>query len=539
MCGSNNPIYEHLEENLVGRGPEARGSFLGLFGWPTVVHDPETWAQGPMVLTHGADWYRSLGVDQAGTKLLYLGGVVNNSGLVEVPLGQTMGKILVEQAGGTVEGKAVKAIQLGGASGGFLPAEHLNAALDFEELAELGLSMGSGGFQVLGDGTCMVAQALALTVRCVEGGCRNRETCARKLEVIQRLLIEVEEGRGSPEHMTSLESQALDLINPEFQGAERSVARATLTALKYFRKDFEDHIFLGTCASGQSREITSAPCQAACPAGIDIPTYLALVGRGEYEQAVEIIRQDNPFPWACGLICTRPCESVCIRGEMDEALSIMSLKAVAAGKTFERTGDYPLPAKEPDRAEKVAVVGAGPAGLSAAYFLALKGYPVTVFESLPKAGGLLRYGIPEYRLPKAILDREIEAIQQLGVEIKCDSAIGPDFSLDHLRGQGYKAFFLGLGASKSVNLGLEGEGRLRGVLPALDFLRSVALGVRTKPADKVVVVGGGNAAIDAARTCIRLGCEKVYIAYRRTRKEMPAWAWRFTRPRKRASSCSS
>jgi NADH-quinone oxidoreductase subunit F len=272
---------------------------------------------------------------------------------------------------------------------------------------------------------------------------------------------------------------------------------------------------------GLKRE-SSAPCQLNCPAGIDVPSYVAMIGLGRYEEAIEIIRQDNPFPWVCGLVCPNPCESWCQRRYLDKPLCIKDLKGLAAKMVMDKGRGYKIPEPKAAYKEKVAVIGSGPAGLTAAYFLAWEGYPVTVFEAMPEPGGLMIAGIPEFRLPRHVVQREIEAIEEMGVEIVVSSPVGNDLTLDHLRKDGYKAFFLGIGAWESFKLGIEGENDFPQVLGALNFLKDVSFGLRAKPANSVAIVGGGNAAIDTARTCVRLGSQSVSIVYRRTRSEMPA-----------------
>lgn len=523
LCGAEAPQITYLEEVLSNRAPVERGVTGGLFGWPTVMHDPETWCQVPLVLAQGPQWYRSLGRDGlSGTKLVHLAGPLAEPGLHEVPLGISIADIFSGPGGGLTDSPRIKAVQMGGPSGGFLPAEMLELALDYEILAEVGLSMGSGGMEILDDSICLVARTLELASGCIGDSCDQVIDCDRRLNRIKRLLREIEENRGTASHLFSLERVGVELLGHEVMGSGRSVARPLLTSLAYFRHDYDHHLSTGVCATGKRYGLDTAPCQAACPAGIDVPSYLALIGEGKYTEAVALIRQDNPLAWTCGLVCTHPCEAVCTRSEMDEPISIMCLKGFAADQIMEN-GGYPRPPMEVPKDEKVAVIGAGPAGLSAAYFLTLRGYPVTIFEALPLAGGVLSVGIPEYRLPAKVVAAEVQAILDLGVELKTGVRIGRDVTIDELREQGYKAFFAGLGAPIGMNLGIDGERELLHVYDAMSYLSQVRMGRQMRPADEVIVVGGGNAAIDAARTCVRLGCKRVVIAYRRTRREMPAW----------------
>ncbi len=262
-----------------------------------------------------------------------------------------------------------------------------------------------------------------------------------------------------------------------------------------------------------------APCQIACPAGIDIQGYLALIARGAYTEAVHLIKERLPLPGIIGRVCPHPCETACRRNIVDDPLPICALKRYAA----DHSEDYIPEIKSPS-GFKVAVVGSGPAGLSAAYYLAEEGHSVTIFEALPKSGGMLRYGIPDYRLPQDVLDEEVESILRMGVELKTGTALGKDFTIESLFSEGFDAVFLGIGAHKSSTMRVEGED-LEGVLPGTDFLRSVVTGKPMELGKKVVVIGGGNTAIDAARTALRLGTEEVTIVYRRSRAEMPATDW--------------
>ncbi len=261
-----------------------------------------------------------------------------------------------------------------------------------------------------------------------------------------------------------------------------------------------------------------SPCTNACPNRVNAHAYVALIAQGKYREAMEVILRTLPFPGVIGRICPHPCESACRRGDVDEPVSICSLKRFVADRVD--IEDVPLPKIE-KQDEKVAIIGSGPAGLTAAHFLALAGYEVTVFEALPVSGGMLRVGIPDYRLPPEVLDKEIRAITRLGVEIKLNTALGRDITIEELFSLGYRAIYIAIGAHKSLKLNIPGED-VEGVIPGVEFLRRVNLGELNRLQGRVVVVGGGDVAVDAARSALRLGAEKVTIVYRRTREEMPA-----------------
>ncbi|MCK4478809.1 FAD-dependent oxidoreductase [Candidatus Bathyarchaeota archaeon] len=262
------------------------------------------------------------------------------------------------------------------------------------------------------------------------------------------------------------------------------------------------------------------PCRAACPADVNVQGYIALIQQGKFRESVELIRKSMPFPAICGRVCFSPCQDACIRKEIDKPVGIRYLKRLAADIEREqgRIKANPIPKIH---IEKVAIIGAGPAGLSAAYELAKLGYPISVFELMPEAGGMMRYGIPDHRLRKYVVSNEIAYIQDLGVEIKTGIKFGKDVQLDTLRNNGYKAVFVAIGMQLSLKLRIPGED-LEGVFHAVEFLRDVSKGKSFDIREKVVVIGGGNSAIDAARTSLRLGAKDVTILYRRSRKEMPA-----------------
>jgi NADPH-dependent glutamate synthase beta subunit-like oxidoreductase/ferredoxin len=339
-------------------------------------------------------------------------------------------------------------------------------------------------------------------------------------EEILDLLTDVAVGRAGEDHLPAIDTLITSLLE---NGRDEAIGmgRILKLTLRAHTEVFVSHVLNRNCATGECFRLTPAPCQMACPAGIDVPTYVSLIGLGRDADAIEVIRKDNPFPWVCGLVCTRPCEFMCVRGRIDTPVSIKSLKGFAAERALSNR-EYRNPEKAPDKGKKVFVIGAGPGGMSAAYYLALKGYRVTVIEALPVAGGMMMIGIPRYRLPLEVIEREVEMIRELGVEFRFNTRFGRDVTLETLKAEGGDAFFFAIGAHRSFKMNIPGEKDFPGVFPAIDFLGAVALGDRTMPGNRVVVVGGGNVAIDAARTCLRLGCRSVTIAYRRTRSEMPA-----------------
>lgn len=269
-------------------------------------------------------------------------------------------------------------------------------------------------------------------------------------------------------------------------------------------------------------------CQETCPVHIDIRRYIGLIADGKFGEALEVVRERNPLPSTCGRVCNHPCESACNRGRQDEPLAIDALKRFVsdweAALFKEGKVQWPSPVKH-TRKEKVAIVGAGPAGLTVAHDLALRGFRPTVFEAAPVPGGMLYLGIPEYRLPRDVIETDVNYIKNLGVKIHLETPIGPDLTLADLRKKGFKAIFLGIGAHKGLKLNVPGEDDFEGFMDCIVFLRRVNLGDQTKPGDRVIVIGGGNSAIDAARTAQRLDCDEVHIVYRRSRREMPASPW--------------
>jgi NADPH-dependent glutamate synthase beta subunit-like oxidoreductase len=369
--------------------------------------------------------------------------------------------------------------------------------------------------------SCPVSQTISGLRETIESGRLSNPRSRRIAEEILDLLADVAWGRAGEDHLGAIASLADELAYDKASAAAMAAAKAVVDAICEHREVFQSHIDTHNCATGDCVRLVPAPCQMTCPAGIDIPTYVNLIGRGHDAEAIEVIRQDNPFPWVCGLVCTRPCELMCVRGRVDKPISIKFLKAFAAERALSDR-HYRNPAKEPEKGKRIAVIGAGPGGMTAAYYLALKGYGVSVFEALPVAGGMMMLGIPRYRLPREVIDREVAMLEDLGVEFRFNRRYGKDMTLDGIKAEGFDAVFLAIGAHQSFKLNIPGETEFPQVIEAVDLLRRVALGDRRIPGKHAVIVGGGNVAIDAARTCLRLGSEEVTIAYRRTRAEMPA-----------------
>ncbi len=369
--------------------------------------------------------------------------------------------------------------------------------------------------------SCIVFRTYTELAELIASGRLNHPRALRRAEDLLDLIKDVCTGSSGPSHLQAILKAVLTFMVEEPPEISGEIKRIVGSALESHQEVFSSHIETHNCPTGDCDFLTPAPCQMACPAGIDVASYVSLIGEGRFSEAVEIIRRDNPFPWVCGLVCTHPCEFVCVRGRIDAPIAIMNLKAYAAERAVSERA-YQNPVKAEDLDYKVAIVGAGPAGLTAAYYLGLKGYQVTVIEALPYTGGMMMAGIPRYRLPREVIDREVAFIEELGVTFRFNTKLGRDTTLEQLRSEGFRAFFVATGAHASFDLNIKGEKDFPQVIDAISFLRNVSKGERHIPGKRVAVVGGGNVAIDAARTLIRLGCEDAILVYRRTRSEMPA-----------------
>lgn len=519
VCGEETALMASIEGH---RGmPRPRPPFpatKGLFGKPTNINNVETLANVPTILREGAEAFARLGTaGSKGTKTFALTGKINNSGLIEVPMGITLDRVINEIGGGVLGNGKFKAAQTGGPSGGCLPARLKDLPIEYETLAKAGSIMGSGGLVIMDESTCMVDLAryfLAFTQKESCGECTPcRIGTRRMLDILEKICA----GKGEPGDITELETLGRVIKDTALCGLGQTAPNPVLTTLRYFREEYEEHIFQKHCRAAVCTALVVSPCHHSCPAGVKAHRYVREVAQGNFENAYLVVRENMPLPSVCGTVCFHPCESRCRRGQLDDPIAIRALKdaAVRFGrKAEERTGP---PAARTGK--KVAVVGSGPAGLTAAYYLSkVCGHDVTIFEKLPVVGGMLHTGIPRYRLPAGDLEHDINIVRAAGVKIRTRTEVS---SVAELKQQGFDAVFLSLGAHMSWNLGVDGE-TSEGVFDCIAFLRDVSLGKRPAVGQRVGVVGGGNSAIDAARTALRLGAREVVVLYRRTQDAMPA-----------------
>ncbi len=523
VCGEETALMTSIEGN---RGePRPRPPFpanKGLWGKPSCLNNVETFANIAPILLKGPQWYASYGTDKSkGTKVFALAGAVVNTGMVEVPVGMPLGEIIYDIGGGVPNGKHFKAAQMGGPSGGCIPKEHLNVPVDYESLNELGAIMGSGGMIVMDEDSCMVDVARFFLDFVQDESCGKCPPCRvgtkRMLEIVTRIC----EGKGEEGDIEKLIELGTQIKDTALCGLGQTAPNPVLSTIRYFRSEYEAHIRDKKCPAGVCPALVKAPCSNACPAGVNIPGFVSLIGEKRYAEALQLHRERNPFASVCARVCFHTCEDKCRRSALDESLSIRGLKRFMAEQ--EVVVQLPQALESDQNAKrKIAIVGAGPAGLSCGYFLARLGYNPTVFESEPRPGGMLVQAIPAYRLPREELAREVRMIERMGVTIETNSKLGRDFTLESLKKDGYEAAFLAVGAPLGTKMGLPGEDA-EGVSEALRFLREYNIRGSAPVGRQVVVIGGGNAAIDAARTAIRLGAESVTVLYRRTRAEMPAY----------------
>jgi NADH-quinone oxidoreductase subunit F len=507
--------------------PRARPPFpaqAGIDGKPTNINNVETWANVPLIVKNGADWYGEVGTaDSKGTKIFSLAGKVNNTGLVEVPIGSTVKEVIFDIGGGIPKGRAFKAVQMGGPAGGCVPPQFLNLTIDYDTIQRIGAIMGSGGMVVMDENNCMVEIARFFLSFTQSESCGKCAPCRLGTTQLLETLSRITRGEGRMEDIDTIRELGETMAEASLCGLGQASPKPALSTLKYFLKEFEDHIQEHRCAGAVCDSMVISACQHACPAGIDVPNYVAAVAEGDYAKSVEIIRERNPFPAVCGRICIHPCEYKCRRGELDEPVAIRALKRLASDWYFKNIG----PQRDPfpvTRKEKVAVVGAGPAGLTCAYYLAKMGYQTTVFEAGSVAGGMLGIAVPEFRLPRQVIEEEIQYIENCGVDIRYNSPIDAKHTFNDLLSEGYSAVFIAAGAQTSKRIGIPGEEEdLEGIYYGLEFLSEVRAGKDVPLSGKTVIIGGGNVAVDVARTALRSGAQDAHIFCLEPRDEMPAW----------------
>jgi len=525
VCGEETALMASIEGQ---RGmPRARPPFpaqAGIDGKPTNINNVETWANLPLIVKNGADWYGQVGTaDSKGTKIFSLAGKVINTGLVEVPIGSTVKEVIFDIGGGIPKGRAFKAVQMGGPAGGCVPPQFLNLTIDYDTIQRIGAIMGSGGMVVMDENNCMVEIARFFLSFTQSESCGKCAPCRLGTTQLLEILTRITRGEGRLEDIDTIRELGDTMSEASLCGLGQASPKPALSTLKYFLKEFEDHIQEHRCAGAVCDAMVISACQHACPAGIDVPNYVAAVAEGDYEKSVEIIRERNPFPAVCGRICIHPCEYKCRRGELDQPVAIRALKRLASDWYFKNIG----PQREPFpviRKEKVAVVGAGPAGLTCAYFLAKMGYQITVFEAGSVAGGMLGIAVPEFRLPRQVIEEEIQYIENCGVEIRYNSPIDAKHTFNDLLSEGYSAVFIAAGAQASKRIGIPGEDEdLEGLYYGLEFLSEVRGGKDVPLSGKTVIIGGGNVAVDVARTALRSGARDAHIFCLEPRDEMPAW----------------
>ena len=526
VCGEETALIASLEGEA-GR-PRPRPPFpaqKGLWGKPTNINNVETWYNIAPIVTKGPAWFTETGSPKsAGTKVFSLVGKVHSTGLVEMPLGTPLKTFIYDIGEGGVAGREIKAVQTGGPSGGCIPQEMFDTPVDYESLGQLGSIMGSGGMVVMDEDNCMVDVARYFIEFTHSESCGKCIPCRVGLDKSLRILNRITEGAGTMHHLELLDELSRYIRECSLCGLGQTAPNPVLTTLRHFRREFEDHIVERRCQAGVCEELALSPCENSCPLHMNIPRFLQLYKEGRLEDAFEAVIMDNPLPSSTGRVCQHPCDSRCRRQTVDESVNMREVHRFIADSIFmsdrfDTMATRILSRKQEPTGRRVAIVGAGPAGLTAAFYLALLGHEVAVYDDKAEAGGMLRFALPEYRLPKSVLAREIELIERAGVKFIFNTRVGFDLPLTELDDR-FDAVFLSVGTWEESLLHQPGT-ELAGVHPALNFLEAVARSEEVSLGRKVAVIGGGNAAIDSARTALRKGAE-VTVFYRRERKDMPA-----------------
>jgi NADH-quinone oxidoreductase subunit F len=526
VCGEETALIASIE-GKAGR-PIPRPPYpaqKGLWGKPTNINNVETWFNVPVIVSIGGSEFAKFGTPTStGTKVFSLVGKIKNTGLVELPLGTPLQNIIYQMGEGTGNKKRIRAVQTGGPSGGCIPTEFFNTPVDYESLTKLGTIMGSGGMVVMDQDNCMVDVARYFVEVTYKESCGKCTPCREGLAQALAILNKITHGEAVMEDLDTLERLAYVIKDSALCGLGQTSSNPVLTTLKYFRDDYEKHIEQKRCKAGVCENLFMALCENSCPLHMNIPGYLQLLKEGRLEEAFELTLRDNPLPGTVGRICYFHCQMRCRREMVDDAVSQGEIHRYLADTMYKMGKEkeiYQRLIKEKfsSTGKQIAIIGAGPAGLTAAFYLVRLGHAVTVYDNHAKPGGILQYGIPAYRLPKDGLAKELELFKKLGVKFVLNTRIGKDIPFRTLQKQN-DAVFIAVGAQKDIPLDIPGK-ELNNVLEGYQFLEDFAAGKKMHIGKKVIVVGAGNVAIDAARSCLRLGAD-VTIVYRRDKDEMPA-----------------
>jgi len=540
VCGEETALIKSIEGQM-GQ-PRQRPPYpvdKGVWGYPTCINNVETLANIPVIIGMGASNFTKTGIPgNRGTKIFSLVGKIKNTGLVEVPLGTTIREIIYDIGGGPPGKAEIKAIQTGGPSGGCIPSTMFDLPIDYESLDKAGSIMGSGGMIVMDENTCMVDVAKYFTNFLQEESCGKCSTCREGTQRMYEILNNITEGKGKPEDIQTLKELGKVIKDVSLCGLGQSAPNPMLATLRYFMHEYIEHVEKKKCRAIVCKEIISSPCQYTCPIDTEVPVYVSLIAQQRYTEALKIIKDKNPFASVLARVCHHPCENKCKAGDGGDPVAIKDLKRFVTDYGIKNQLLTSTEASKQTNGIKVAIIGSGPAGLTCGFYLAKKTYQVTVFEKASVIGGMLALGIPEYRLPRKILETDLNYIKSIGMEIRTNTALGKDFTLDSLFNEGYKAVFIATGSHQSVKLKIPGE-NAKGVLSGMKVLSALNLGNRAEIGKRVGIIGGGNTAVDAARRVLRsegvamvdtarstlrtTEPDSVTIFYRRTIEEIPAY----------------
>jgi NADH-quinone oxidoreductase subunit F len=527
VCGEETALIRSIEGKM--GEPRQRPPFpiqKGIDGKPTAINNVETWANIPLIFRIGAGKFASIGVKgNSGTKIFSLVGKIKNTGLVEVPMGMTIKEIVYDIGGGSAGKARIKAVQTGGPSGGCIPADKFDLSVNYETLADAGSIMGSGGMIVMDENTCMVDVARYFMNFLKDESCGKCFTCRKGTQRMYEILDDISKGKGTLEHLDLLQELAEIVKDTTMCGLGQTASNPVLSTLRYFRDEYRRHVVDKKCNAFVCKDLVGAPCQTACPLDTEVWRYVALIEKGQYEEAYKVIRCANPFPSVCARVCGRKCENRCnIAAAGGQAIAIRAMKRFITDRIDPSVYKPVRIARRGRDVHRIAVIGAGPAGLSAAHYLSLLGYKVTVIDAGDEPGGMLVSCIPSYRLPLDVTRKEIKTLLDGNITLRSGTILGRDITIDELFKDGFKAVFLAIGADKSWRLGLEGE-ETEGIYPSMQFLKAFNLRGEELAKGHVGIIGGGNSAVDAARVAIRQKRVKsVTLLYRRTAQEMPAYA---------------